>query len=367
VPAASVGAPLAPYQSVELGPWLDPAEALARGQWIKWIGGASNHDLVALEDLAGLASLAGAHCLDVAADGAVVAAVRRGIDWARGQGLPRAPWLMLSLSDGEDPHFRKAFFDPDRCPGDCPRPCARVCPARAIGASGAVLTERCYGCGRCLGACPLGLIEEHQQVLGAEQLAPLVLRLAPDALELHTSRGRGAAFARRLAQLQALDLPLKLLSVSCGEGSEARGPDLAPGLQTPALATYLWQLHGLLRSTGWPLLWQLDGRPMTGDLGAGTAQAAVALLGHWRAALPPGLVQLAGGTNGDSLRRAAAAGFAVAPAAGGIAGVAYGGSARSLLQPFLVAAEQRGLGLLACPDLWPLALAALRQLWGQPR
>ena len=54
-----------------------------------------------------------------------------------------------------------------------------------------MLTERCYGCGRCLGACPLGLIEEHQQVLGAEQWAPLLLRLAPDALELHTSRGRG--------------------------------------------------------------------------------------------------------------------------------------------------------------------------------
>ena len=59
----------------------------------------------------------------------------------------------------------------------------------------------------------------------------------------------------------------------------------------------------------------------------------------------------------------AAAGLAAAPVAGGIAGLAYGGSARSLLQPYLVAAEQRGQGLLACPDLWPLALADLRQLW----
>jgi len=357
VPAAFAGPPLPPYPLVEPGPWLDPAEALASGQWIKWIGGASNHDLVALEDLAALASLAGAHCLDVAADAAVVAAVRRGINWALAQGLPRAPWLMLSLSDGEDPHFRKAFFDPDRCPAACPRPCARVCPARAIAASGGVHAERCYGCGRCLGACPLGLIEEQQQVLAAEQLAPLLRSLGPDALELHTSRGRGAAFARRLGQLQALDLPLQLLSVSCGEGAGAAGGPL------PSLPAYLWQLHGLLRNSGWPLLWQLDGRPMSGDLGAGSAQAAVALLRQWRPELPPGLVQLAGGTNGDSRRRVAAAGLAAAPVAGGIAGLAYGGSARSLLQPYLVAAEQRGQGLLACPDLWPLALADLRQLW----
>jgi Fe-S-cluster-containing hydrogenase component 2 len=116
----------------------------------------------------------------VAADGAVVAAARRGIAWARqrygeatdGAINRREPWLMVSLSDGEDPHFRKAWFDPLRCPPSCSRPCERICPALAIppaqgDASGAVgiLEERCYGCGRCLPACPLGLIEERQQLL----------------------------------------------------------------------------------------------------------------------------------------------------------------------------------------------------------
>ena len=43
---------------------------------MKWIGGASNQDLAAIEDLAGLYSLAGVHCLDLAADPAVVAAAR---------------------------------------------------------------------------------------------------------------------------------------------------------------------------------------------------------------------------------------------------------------------------------------------------
>lgn len=35
---------------------------------MKWIGGASNQDIPAIEDLAGIYTLAGVHCLDLAAD-----------------------------------------------------------------------------------------------------------------------------------------------------------------------------------------------------------------------------------------------------------------------------------------------------------
>ena len=200
----------------------DLEQALASGRWVKWIGGASNQDLAAIEDLAGLYSLAGVHCLDLAADPAVVAAARRGIDWAASRGAAR-PWLMVSLSDGSDPHFRKAWFDAGRCPASCPRPCERVCPALAIppfrrgvgevteraGDPGGqvrerpgVLADRCYGCGRCLPACPLGLIEDREQHLPADAVAPLLASLRPDAIELHTRIGRAEAFAARLAQVQ---------------------------------------------------------------------------------------------------------------------------------------------------------------------
>ena len=95
---------------VRVSTWLAPEAALAHGSWVKWIGGASNHDLQGLEDQAALATLAGAHCLDIAADLGVITAVKRGIAWALEQGVPRRPWLMLSLSDGVDPHFRKAVL-----------------------------------------------------------------------------------------------------------------------------------------------------------------------------------------------------------------------------------------------------------------
>jgi Fe-S-cluster-containing hydrogenase component 2 len=345
---------------------------------VKWIGGASNQDLAAIEDLAGLFSLAGVHCLDLATDPAVVAAARRGIAWAESRGAAR-PWVMVSLSDGSDPHFRKAWFDPARCPLDCPRPCERVCPALAIpalgpkplaiskisqahaGVASGVLEERCYGCGRCLPACPLGLIEERDQLLSAAAVPPLLAALRPDAIELHTQIGRSGAFAARLAQVRAAGIPLRRLAVSCGlevtgappaagtgEGSAREHAAASP----ERLTDELWDRFAQVRSAGFAPLWQLDGRPMSGDVGAGTARAAVGLLRQVAGRLPPGPVQLAGGTNDrtlplvETLERSARE---------MVAGVAFGSVARARLQGLLLRAQKRGGRLLDQADLLPEA------------
>jgi len=339
-----------------------PDLALARGQWVKLICGASNHDLAVIEDLCAIYSLVGVDCIDVAADPAAVAAARRGMAWAeahsqrpdqsqlqsKSEGF-HLPWLMVSLSDGDDPHFRKASFDPRLCPSDCPRPCQRVCPARAIGAVGGVEADRCYGCGRCRPACPLGLIEERQTVLSAEAVPALLAELRPDAVEIHTRMGRAGAFGLRLQQVVASGVPLQRLAISCGLDRDGPGP-----ASPRQLAAELWQRFGLLRQAGLRPLWQLDGRPMSGDLGVGTARAAVALLQAVRPWAPPGPLQLAGGTNGASL--------ALLPGHSGAAGVAFGGMARSLLQPLLLEAEARGAPLREQPDLRRRALALARGL-----
>ena len=345
---------------------------------MKWIGGASNQDLAAIEDLAGLYSLAGVHCLDLAADPAVVAAARRGIAWAEARGAAR-PWVMVSLSDGSDPHFRKAWFDSARCPLDCPRPCERVCPAQAIpalgheplaiskisqahaGAASGVLEERCYGCGRCLPACPLGLIEERDQLLPAAAVPPLLAALRPDAIELHTRIDRSGAFAARLAQVRAADLPLRRLAVSCGLEVEGAAPAAGTGegsatkhaaASAERLTDELWDRFAQVRAAGFAPLWQLDGRPMSGDVGAGTARAAVGLLRRVAGRLPPGPVQLAGGTNDrtlplvETLERSER---------GMVAGVAFGSVARARLQDLLLRAQKRGGRLLDQADLLPEA------------
>jgi Fe-S-cluster-containing hydrogenase component 2 len=325
-----------------------PHAALAAGRFVKLICGAGNQDLAAIEDLCAVYSLAGVHCIDVAADVAVAAAARRGMEWAVERGATR-PWLMLSLSDGADPHFRKASFDPTLCPSDCPRPCQRVCPALAIGESGGVLAERCYGCGRCLPACPLGLIQEQQVLLSPDVVPQLLAAVQPDAVELHTQAGRQGAFAQRLQQVQTSGVPLQRLAVSCGleRGASAKDSGSAAAAETPLspreLAGELWQRFALVRQCGLKPLWQLDGRPMSGDVGAGTARSAVKLLEAIRPWAPPGPLQLAGGTNASTA--------ALLSADAGAAGVAFGGRARSLLQPLLLQAEARGGSLRKCPQL----------------
>ena len=215
---------------------LNPQEALRQGHWVKLICGASNQDLPAITDLCAVYGAAGIDCVDVAADPAVVRAARQGLHWLDQNGLPR-PWLMVSVSDGSDAHFRKAWFDPARCPVDCPRPCQRVCPAEAIAAVGSVDELRCYGCGRCLSSCPLGLIEERDHRLGSDAIAEQLAAMRPDAVEVHTAPGRGDAFDALLAELSASGVPLQRLAVSCGlEGH---------GITPSALAQELWRRHSL--------------------------------------------------------------------------------------------------------------------------
>lgn len=324
----------------------DPSErALARGAWVKLICGASNQDLPAITDLCALYASAGVHCVDVAADQAVVIAARQGLDWAEARNGHR-PWLMVSVSDGMDTHFRKAWFDAQRCPLDCPRPCERVCPADAISSVGGVLSNRCYGCGRCLPTCPHGLIEAHDQRLSQADVASLLAEVKPDAVEIHTAPGRREAFDAVVASLMHLGLSLRRVAVSCGlEGH---------GLTIEDLAGELWLRHGCLQAYGLRPLWQLDGRPMSGDVGPGTARAAVSLWQRILPIAPPGPLQLAGGTNShtdallsDELRPA---------------GVAFGGMARRLVKPWLLEAEARQVNLRDWPEGWEAALKTVQAL-----
>ena len=169
--------------------------------------------------------------------------------------------------------------------------------------------------------------------------------------------GDGNAWtAERLRQLQASGVPLQRLAVSCGleRGAQGRGAANRDPLTASELASELWQRHALVRAAGYRPLWQLDGRPMSGDVGAGTARAAVKLLEQIRPWAPPGPLQLAGGTNANTLT--------LLDPSSGAAGVAFGGVARSLLQPLLQEAERRGRPLRELPELREQALKLARGL-----
>ena len=336
-----------------------PLDSLKEGHWFKLICGASFQHLPAVRNLTLAYTLAGADCIDVAADPAVIASAQEGMQAAaklsraaEEKGFPRylSPWLMVSLNDGEDPHFRKAEFNPTECPSDCPRPCEQICPAQAINFSG-VIDRRCYGCGRCLSVCPSQLIFTRPYVYTQEAIAPLVLHQGIDALEIHTQIGRTTDF-QRLWQAIAPEIDrLKLIAISCPDGD--------------GLIDYLWELHKAIAPLPCPLIWQTDGRPMSGDIGIGTTHAAIKLGEKVLTARLPGYVQLAGGTNQHTVTKLQAAGLLQrsrglqeqrrisnstlntphlklpdTPPSKKIAGVAYGSYARVLLSPILEKLEK---------------------------
>jgi len=373
-----------------------PLSSLKEGRWFKLICGASFQHLPAVRNLTLAYALAGADCIDVAADPSVIAAAQEALLVASGQATEAQqrgfgisaktpPWLMVSLNDGEDPHFRKAEFNRADCPTDCPRPCESICPAQAIVFPPAptdsplksgdpfgfavacggkpscsavspptrlsssalipgVVAERCYGCGRCLSVCPSQLIDTRSYVSTPQAIAPLVLSTGVDAIEIHTQVGRLSAFERLWKAIAPWVDQLKLVAISCPDGD--------------SLIDYLWSLYDLISPLPCPLIWQTDGRPMSGDIGDGTTRAAVKLGQKVLATGLPGYVQLAGGTNGHTVTKLRACGLLeesrgnsgpplgirgqgnrgqgrISPHDSFISGIAYGSYARVLLSPLL--------------------------------
>jgi Fe-S-cluster-containing hydrogenase component 2 len=308
----------------------DPTQSLHNGHWFKLICGASFQDLPAIRHLAITYALAGADCIDVAAEPAVIAAARSGLTAAthlsaesrqRGYLGVADPWLMVSVNDGEDPHFRKAVFDPAICPVDCPRPCVSVCPADAIvfnNSHQGVILDRCYGCGRCLPICPANLIIEKKHISTPAAVQAILRSGAVEAIEIHTQPHRGQEFLRLWTQLASSLNSLKLISISSPGGLE-----------------HLRSINALLQTlTPQPeIVWQTDGRPMSGDIGMGTTHATIALGQQVAEAGLPGYVQLAGGTNNYTVAKLQELKLLRSDNTGGIAGIAYGSYARVLLAP----------------------------------
>jgi Fe-S-cluster-containing hydrogenase component 2 len=299
---------------VQYLPVESPLSSLRSHRWFKLICGASFQHLPAIRNLAFVYTLAGADCIDMAPDPAVIRAAKAGIEVAISLDknlIP--PLIMVSFNAGEDPHFRKAKFDFNYCPDTCDRPCISICPTNAINLNG-VVENLCYGCGRCLPVCPPQIIYTQEQVYKPELIA-LELSKSIDAIEIHTNSGYLTEFRSLWQSLKGLIPHLQVVAVSFPDSEN--------------LQAYLMNLLEIMQPVPQQLIWQTDGRPMSGDIGDGTTRAAL-LLGKkvLDFNLPLGFVQLAGGTNGSTVSKVRSLDMP-------IAGVAYGSYARKLIADLL--------------------------------
>ena len=342
---------------------LTPLQSLKHGNWFKLICGASFQHLSAVRNLTLAYTLAGADCIDVAADPAVIAATQEALlvakslaDDAQKRGFAFTgdlPLLMVSLNDGEDPHFRKAEFNSQDCPSDCSRPCEKICPAQAISFNNTkddvsgVIAQKCYGCGRCIPICPYSIIYTKSYISTPREIAPLIMSTGIEAVEIHTQVGRLAEFQRLWAAMTPWADKLKLVAISCNDGE--------------GLIDYLKAIYDIIVPRPQFLIWQTDGRSMSGDIGDGTTIATVKLGQKVLTANLPGYVQLAGGTNSYTVPKLKAMGLLndfrlpildfgleehnlkskIQNPKSKIAGVAYGSYARVLLSPILDQLESK--------------------------
>ncbi|CAM0957634.1 unnamed protein product [Alopecurus aequalis] len=329
--------------------------ALRRGDWVKLICGASFEDAADVRNLSLVYTLAGVDCIDCAADASVVGAVNEGIDVAASI-VPavQRPWVMVSVNDDcRDLHFRKAEFDPEECPPNCSKPCEKICPADAISLKrvmvggehadsdlvcdkleGGVIMQRCYGCGRCLSVCPYDRIRAMSYVRDPATTADLLKRSDVDAIEIHTT-GKGTDMFNTLWNSLGESINnVKLVAVSLPNAGEST-------------IDFMNALYTIMQShvKGYNL-WQLDGRPMSGDIGRGATRETVSFAVDLSSLpdRPPGFYQLAGGTNlytVDCLRKAGLFKAKTSPGTTTtekivsqealIGGIAYGGYARKIV------------------------------------
>tara|TARA_B100000902_G_C27259585_1_gene889877 strand:- start:142 stop:1170 length:1029 start_codon:yes stop_codon:yes gene_type:complete len=316
-------------------------------KWVKLICGASNEDIIAIEDLCAIFSAAGVDYIDVAAEQSIVEAARNGIKWSK-EIFGTSPGLMISISDGKDVHFRKAKFNPLKCPPNCPRPCEKICPTFAIDNFG-IKESKCYGCGRCISSCPLNLISEYEYHLSKDDLPTTLDKLKPDAVEIHTEINRTDSFEEVVRLLKNSETKLKKISVSCGLNQSSKS------LKKPEdLLKALWERYEILTVLNIPLIWQLDGKPMSGDLAPTAGRDTVKLFQSIGSHLPPGLIQLAGGTNGKTHEFLDINNFPD--------GIAFGSSARKIMQPFIEFANKNNKKLYEYPKSMALAIKKAQNL-----
>ena len=179
--------------------------------------------------------------------------------------------------------------------------------------------------------------------MSKNDLALTLQKIRPNAVEIHTEINRLDSFTKVVSILKSSGMKLDKISISCGLNQSFKKAQ-----EPEDLLKALWERYEILNELDIPLIWQLDGRPMSGDLAPTTSRDAVKLFEKIGSDLPPGLIQLAGGTNEKTHELLNSNNLPD--------GIAFGSAARKIMQPFIEFAHKNNKRLYDYPERMALAI-----------
>lgn len=227
---------------------------MANNRLFKLIGGGSLTDATRVGGVAQLYALAGAQCIDIAPDMAVVHSVSESLN-----ALPTSverPLVMVSLPLDPDPHFRKMHVSEPLCTG-CDA-CTSICPTDAIEVKQGLLDIEqplCYGCGRCVPECPTDALSMTPHHPDSEDVLPILRHPSVEAVEIHSGYADDALIEPFL-HVYGEALNGKQLAI-CFQASQ-----ISKERWKPFVARWIEIQRAVLPEAR--LVIQVDGRPMSG-------------------------------------------------------------------------------------------------------
>lgn len=158
-------------------------DILKNKKCFKLICGAGNEDVIEVERLVALYSLAGCQLFDICAKENVIDAAKKGI---KKSGITKDRYICISVGSESDQHFCKAKINNSNCTlcGNC----KNVCLQNAINDlenKFSVNNTRCIGCKKCIEVCPKNCIELISQKTDLKEVLPKLINQGLDCIEFH--------------------------------------------------------------------------------------------------------------------------------------------------------------------------------------
>ncbi len=166
-------------------------DLLSSSSYFKLVCGAGNEDIMEVEYLTFIYTLAGCSGFDVSASPQIVEAANRGInqafEWATEINIkiPFKPFITVSVGMPGDHHVRKAKIDLEKCIS-C-NLCVPKCPTDAIPNNLVIKKDLCIGCGNCEAVCPpfsSAISYEHNKK-ELTKILPMCVAAGAESIELH--------------------------------------------------------------------------------------------------------------------------------------------------------------------------------------